>query len=83
MNNWHQITAGKTMSKLTNTTPYISGSDSYVHLFSEKCENVVFVGSVMASTSHKPNYKLGHGSPTCRSDNLKAGIYIVSLSLPD
>ena len=28
MNNWHQITAGKTMSTVTNTTPYITVSDS-------------------------------------------------------
>ena len=76
MNNWHQLTAGKTMSTLTDSSPYIIGSDLSTKDL-EKCTNVILVWSVMELTSPKPTNRLGQGSPlTCRSDNLQARIYI-------
>ena len=76
MNNWHQLTAGKTMSTLTDSSPYIIGSDLSTKDL-EKCTNVILVWSVMELTSPKPTNRLGKGSPlTCRSDNLQARIYI-------
>ena len=76
MNNWHQLTAGKTMSTLTDSSPYIIGSDLSTKDLG-KCTNVILVWSVMEFTSPKPTNRLGQGSPlTCRSDNLQARIYI-------
>ena len=79
MNNWHQMTASKTMSTLTNTSPYITSSDSWVQLILEKCDKVILERSMTELTSHKPNYKLGQGSPlACRSGNLQLGFTFLS-----